>query len=66
MPYRLIKAELSREIITEIPSNTFAPNIIISGALCSRNIAVLNIPVAHENRKTVRIDYEMESLEIGI
>jgi glycosyltransferase involved in cell wall biosynthesis len=52
VPYRLIKSSLLKSIVEKIPDDTFAPNIVISGALCTRKIPVLNIPIPHENRKT--------------
>ena len=32
-PYRLIRSSLMKSIVTQIPNDTFAPNVIISGAL---------------------------------
>jgi dolichol-phosphate mannosyltransferase len=52
VPYRLIKSTLLAGIIAKIPDEAFAPNIIISGAICRKKIPVVNIPVPHENRKT--------------
>lgn len=51
-PYRLIRAPILRDIISQIPSNTFAPNVIISGALAKAGARILNHPVFWELRKT--------------
>jgi glycosyltransferase involved in cell wall biosynthesis len=51
-PYRLIRSDLLREIIAQIPRDTFAPNVIISGAIARAGLRVLNVPVPHQSRKT--------------
>jgi len=51
-PYRLIRAPILRQIIDQVPNDTFAPNIIISGALTALNVRICNLPVLHEGRKT--------------
>jgi dolichol-phosphate mannosyltransferase len=51
-PYRLIKAICLKPIIYSIPDDTFAPNVIISGALATSGTAILNFPVPHEIRNT--------------
>lgn len=51
-PYRLIKATVLEKIIQQIPGDTFAPNIIITGALAKSGLPVFELPVLHENRQT--------------
>ncbi len=51
-PYRLLRAELLRDIIASMPDDTFAPNILVSGWLAWQRVPVLNLPVRHENRRT--------------
>jgi glycosyltransferase involved in cell wall biosynthesis len=51
-PYRLMRATLLKEIIRQIPASTFAPNIIISGALAKSKARIFNLPVPHEGRRT--------------
>lgn len=51
-PYRLIRASLLEQIVAQIPKDTFAPNIIISGALAYAGVRIGNRPVPHEGRKT--------------
>jgi dolichol-phosphate mannosyltransferase len=54
-PYRLIRSPILREIIGQIPSNTFAPNVIISGALARSGALILNHAVFWEHRKTGKV-----------
>jgi glycosyltransferase involved in cell wall biosynthesis len=51
-PYRLIRSVLLKQIINHVPSNSFAPNIMISGALCKGGARVYEYLVPHESRKT--------------
>lgn len=53
-PYRLIRASLLRELLSQIPSDTFAPNVIISGAMARSGARILNHPVFWELRRTGR------------
>ena len=52
VPYRLIRVSLLRRILPQIPPDTFAPNVIISGALARGGARLYNHPVPHEGRKT--------------
>jgi glycosyltransferase involved in cell wall biosynthesis len=54
-PYRLIRAPVLKEIVAQIPPNTFAPNVIISGALAKFGARILNHPVFWELRKTGKV-----------
>jgi glycosyltransferase involved in cell wall biosynthesis len=51
-PYRLMRAELLRQVVEQIPDATFAPNVIISGAFARSKLRLKNIPVPHEGRRT--------------
>jgi dolichol-phosphate mannosyltransferase len=51
-PFRLMRAEVLKQILVRIPENTFAPNVAISGFLALSKANVLNIPVPHTNRQT--------------
>lgn len=51
-PYRLMRSSILKEVVAMIPDGSFAPNILISGALAARRQPMLNIPVPHEGRKT--------------
>lgn len=51
-PYRLIRAPILRHIVAQIPDDTFAPNVIISGTLARAHARICNLPVPHEQRAT--------------
>ncbi len=51
-PFRLMRSDALRQMLTRIPENTFAPNVAISGLLALRQAKVLNLPVRHSNRRT--------------
>jgi dolichol-phosphate mannosyltransferase len=51
-PYRLIRSSVLRMILFNIPDDTFAPNVIISGALSQMGAKVCNLPVPHRPRRT--------------
>lgn len=51
-PYRLIRSTILKQIIFQIPEDTFAPNIIISGTLSKMGARIYEHSVPHENRKT--------------
>lgn len=54
-PYRLIRSGLLKQIVATIPPATFAPNILISGALAASRLPLLNLPVPHEGRKSGQV-----------
>jgi dolichol-phosphate mannosyltransferase len=51
-PYRLMKAELFRPLFENIPADTFAPNLIVSGFVSKQNLKVVNVEVPFEFRRT--------------
>ena len=51
-PYRLMRSSALKPIVTAIPDDTFAPNVILSGVFSKRRGRLYNTPVPHENRKT--------------
>ena len=54
-PYRLIRSHLLEQIVNQIPADTFAPNVIISGVLNKYKLRIFEYPVPHENRKTGKV-----------
>ena len=52
VPYRLIRASLLKDLIPQIPPWTFAPNVIISGAIAHDAFHLLEIPVQYQARKS--------------
>jgi glycosyltransferase involved in cell wall biosynthesis len=51
-PYRLIRSDILRQILRQIPPDTFAPNVIISGAIARGGCRICNVEVPHEGRRT--------------
>jgi len=52
VPYRLMRSEILKEIITGIPRDSFAPNVIISGLLALQKARIFNYPVFCTGRKS--------------
>lgn len=52
VPYRLMRAQVLKPIVSAIPADTFAPNVLISGALVRAKKRIWNAPVPHQNRAT--------------
>ena len=51
-PYRLVRSAILRQIIEKIPDNTFAPNVIISGAIARAGLRICNLAVPFQPRRT--------------
>jgi glycosyltransferase involved in cell wall biosynthesis len=51
-PYRLFRREALERFLPLLPDNTFAPNLVLSGASVRMGLRVSNLPVPHANRKT--------------
>lgn len=51
-PYRLMRGTLLKNILPQIPHDTFAPNVIIAGTFTKAKARIYNQPIPHENRKT--------------
>jgi len=50
--YRLIRAGVLERIIKQIPDDTVAPNVIISGAMAKAGLRFFHYPIPFEFRKT--------------
>ena len=51
-PYRLMRCSAFKEIYEDIPANTFAPNVIISGMAAQRKLRCFEMPVPQRDRQT--------------
>ncbi len=51
-PYRLMRSDILERIIGQIPDDTFAPNLIISGALVRGKARIFECSVPHVGRIT--------------
>ncbi len=52
VPYRLMRSSVLRDIVARIPDDTFAPNVLISGAMARAGLRLKNIPVPYQDRRT--------------
>lgn len=52
VPYRLMRSTLLAPVVESIPETTFAPNLVISGALALSGAHIENLPVPHRPRRT--------------
>ena len=57
-PYRLMRGQLLRELISEIPLYLFAPNVILSGLVCKNSYRILELPVVHSPRATGEVSIQ--------
>jgi dolichol-phosphate mannosyltransferase len=55
VPYRLMRSEVLRSIVADLPLDTVAPNLLISGALVFSGARLKNLPVPHRPRRTGRV-----------
>jgi len=51
-PFRLLRTDVLRQILKQIPPDTFAPNVAISGFLVLKKMRVKNISIPHSERQT--------------
>lgn len=51
-PYRLVRGPLLRRWAATIPSDTFAPNLVLSGLACREGVRILELEVPHRDRRT--------------
>lgn len=50
VPYRLMRSDALRPVLDALPADTFAPNIVISGALGRDPRRFTEVPVPHQDR----------------
>lgn len=51
-PFRLMRADILKQLLERIPPDTFAPNVAIAGLFVLKGRPVKNIAVPHSNRQT--------------
>lgn len=54
-PYRLMRSCYLGQIVPQIPDDTFAPNVVISGAFARAKLRIANEAVPHEGRRTGQV-----------
>lgn len=52
VPFRLMRSTVLAPVINSLPENTFAPNVIIAGALGRDSLSFAEVPVPHNERRT--------------
>jgi glycosyltransferase involved in cell wall biosynthesis len=50
-PYRLMRRERLAELLTGLPDDLFAPNVILSGLAVRRGLRIWETPVPHQGRR---------------
>lgn len=53
-PYRLMRSTVLDPIVERVPADTFAPNVLISGAIAHAGVPIVNIPVPYRPRQSGR------------
>lgn len=61
-PYRLMKTSVFKDLFLKIESDTFSPNIIVSGFVNRNNITFSEIPVEWKNRSTGTVSIQKMKL----
>lgn len=61
-PYRLMKTSVFKNLFLKIESDTFSPNIIVSGFVNRNNIKFFEIPVEWKNRSTGTVSIQKMKL----
>lgn len=61
-PYRLMKTSVFKDLFLKIESDTFSPNIIVSGFVNRNNIKFFEIPVEWKNRSTGTVSIQKMKL----
>ena len=51
-PYRLMRVSAFKDAVKNIPLDTFAPNVVISGAACKKRLRVFETEVKYNFRET--------------
>lgn len=51
-PYRLMKSSVFAPIVSQIPADTFAPNVIIAGWVGKKGLRYAQFRIPHTNRQT--------------
>lgn len=51
-PYRLMRSDAFRPLFDQLPEDTFAPNVLISGYSALKKRTIVELPVLHSNRQT--------------
>ena len=50
-PYRLMRSDILKQFVGQIPADTFAPNVILTGSFLRNGLKVYTYPVSHQNKR---------------
>lgn len=51
-PFRLMRTTVFKDLYLEIPEDTFAPNVLISGFAAQHQLRIFQVPIIHNFRRT--------------
>lgn len=54
-PYRLFRAAAFRDMLTQLPADTFAPNVLISAHALRQNLRIREHPIHYQPRSTGQV-----------
>jgi len=63
-PYRLFKKEKFEKSFNRIPSDTFAPNIILSGITCHEKMNIIEVPVIFSVRSSGEVSVDLQNWKL--
>lgn len=61
-PYRLMKSSVFAPVFSQIPANTFAPNVIIAGWVGMKGLRHAQFRIPHTNRRTGEVSIKKGKL----
>lgn len=62
VPYRLMRSSVFSGWFGRVPSDTFAPNVILTGMACLKKIRMFEVPVKHKTRSTGEVSLKRMKL----
>ncbi len=57
-PFRLMRGEAFRDLFPMIPSQAFAPNVIITGIACNKKMRIYEVDIPYQFRKTGKVSID--------
>ncbi|MBF0289802.1 MAG: glycosyltransferase family 2 protein [SAR324 cluster bacterium] len=65
-PYRLMKSDVFKSCFSSIPSNTFAPNVLIAGYAAHHKMKIVELDVPFRSRQTGAVSiYKLKLLKVA-
>ncbi len=63
-PYRLLRNKKFEKTFSKIPSDTFAPNVILSGISCYKKMKIIEVPVSFSPRSTGEVSAVLQKWKL--